>query len=151
MPDDSTPVQEAEIIDSSPTAADTVVDLTGLINSHISQLEVIRHEVSELKEMLNSIFENDSTYQMHDAAVKEATKVRGNTKKQILKLPQAADLTNRIQNTKSHMKELNDALSGYLQDYARSTGATQFETEDGQVREIVYVAKLVKREPKFGK
>jgi hypothetical protein len=127
------------------SAADQTIDLSGLINNHILQIDRLKAEVGEVKEMLDAIFANDPTYQTHDTAVKEAVKVRGQTKKQILKLPQALDLANRIADKKSHLKELTADLSGYLQDYSRSTGATTFETEDGQLREIIYVAKLVKK------
>lgn len=129
------------------SAADQTVDLSGLINNHISQIDRLKAEVGELKEMLDAIFANDPTYQTHDAAVKEAVKVRGQTKKQILKLPQALDLGNRIADKKAHVKELNTDLSGYLQDYSRGTGATTFETDTGELLEIVYTARLVKKNP----
>lgn len=125
------------------SAAGQTIDLSGLINNHILQIDRLKAEVGEIKEMLDAIFANDPTYQTHDAAVKEAVKVRGQTKKQIFKLPQALDLANRIADKKAHLKELAADLSGYLQDYSRTTGATTFETEDGQLRKIVYVAKLV--------
>ena len=82
--------------------------------------------------------------QTHDAAVKEASKIRTGTRKQILKMPQAADLTNRVQSLRSQIKERNGELSDYLQDFSRSTGANSFETEDGQVLQIIYTAKLAK-------
>ena len=100
--------------------------------------------MGELREMLDSVFQNEPTYQAHDAAVKEASKVRGNTKKQLQKQPQVQDLINRIQDHKSHMKELKTALSDYLQEYASTTSSRTFETTDGQLREIVYDARLVK-------
>jgi alkylhydroperoxidase/carboxymuconolactone decarboxylase family protein YurZ len=110
----------------------------------MSQLERIKEESTKLKEMLDSIFENDPTYKVHDEAAKEAAKIKGNTKKQLMRLSQAADLAGKIQSLKSQMKELNQTLSDYLQDYAKTTGQTSFETSDGQVRQIVYIAKLVK-------
>ena len=139
-------IQEGEIIEASisPTPASDPVDLTGLINSHLNQIENMRTQLSKYREMLDSIFANDSTYQAHDAAVKEASRVRSATKKQILSQSQAADLQSKINDTRSHIKELNADLSDYLQDYARTTGLTSIETETGEVRQIVYTAKLVK-------
>jgi hypothetical protein len=120
------------------------VDLTSLINSHLEQIAHLREERGKLKEMLDDIFRNDPTYQTHDAAAKEASKIRLQTKRQILKLPQATDLANRILSLRSQIKERNEELSGYLQDYSRTSGTNSFETPDGEVRQIVYVAKLVK-------
>jgi hypothetical protein len=119
-------------------------DLVSLINSTRGQIGHLREEAGKLKEMLDDIFQNDPTYQTHDAAVKEASKIRSGTRKQILKMPQAADLTNRIQSLRSQIKERGGELSDYLQDYSRSTGANSFETEDGQVLQIIYTAKLAK-------
>lgn len=152
MPDDtdqitSPIIEEGEITDSETAAGDaaSVMDLSGLINNHISLTDRLKQETGKLREMLDSVFENDPTYQTHTEAVKEANRVRSNTKKQLLKMPQVADLTNRIQTLRTQVKEANTALSGYLQDYARITGSTTFETDDGQVREIVYTARLVKK------
>ncbi len=138
---------EGEIVPATPSASanpTAVVDLTGLINSHLTTIENLKIELNKLKEMLDDIFTNDSTYQEHDKAVREASKVRANTKKQILKMPQAADLSGKIQDLRGHVKDLNEELSGYLQDYARESGTTSFETPDGTVRQIIYTAKLVK-------
>lgn len=137
-----------EVDYSDPEATPDVAEvgsLTGLINNLVTQIEALRQEISKIKEMADGYFENDPTYRAHDTAVKEASKIRSQTKKQIQKIPQVADLLNRIQNAKSLLKEKNKSLSDYLQDYAKTTGATQFETDDGQVRQIVYEARLVNK------
>lgn len=139
-------IQEGEVV-SAPEVNDQVsevLDLTGLINTHISQVERLKVEAGKLKEMLDDIFISDPVYSEHDKAVKEAVKVRGATKKQIMKQPQALDLSVKIQSLRSQIKEHNEELSGYLQDYARTTGTTSFEAPDGTVRQIVYTARLVK-------
>jgi vacuolar-type H+-ATPase subunit I/STV1 len=129
---------------TTPPLVSEKVDLTSLINSHLEQITRLKGEMGQLREMLSDIFANDPTFQTHDAAVKEASKVRQQTKKQILKLPQATDLSNRILSLRSQIKERQAELSGYLQDYSRMSGTNSFETPDGEVRQIIYVAKLVK-------
>ncbi len=152
MPDDKLPddtSETGEIVgtdqESVPAVVDADIDLVGLINSHVSHLDELKKQSKKLKDMLDSLYQNDSTYQMHDAAVKEAVKVRNATKKQIQKLPQAADLVNRINDLKDQMKEYSDNLSDYLKQYAATTGSTTIESSDGEVRQIVYIAKLVKK------
>lgn len=125
---------------SSSTQA---VDLTGLINSNIAMIERLKTESGKFKEMLDDIFNNDPTFQEHDKAVKEASKIRSNTKKQILKTPQAADLDSKVQELRNQIKNRTQDLSELLQDYAKTTGMSSFETETGQVKQIVYSAKLV--------
>ena len=46
---------------------------------------------------------------------------------------------------KSEQSELKTGLSDYLREYQRLSGSNEIEGEDGEVREIVYVAKLVKK------
>ena len=46
---------------------------------------------------------------------------------------------------KMEIKDMQDLLSGYLEQYQKVSGTNVIETEDGQIREIVPVFKLVKR------
>jgi len=144
IPQDDSNIVEGEVVPTDADKAAQTVDLTGLINSHLHQIDNMQSQMGKYKEMLDSIFANDSTYQAHDAAVKEASRVRAATKKQILNQSQAADLQSKINDARAHVKELNSALSDYLQEYAKTTGLTSIETETGEVRQIVYTAKLVK-------
>ncbi len=138
-------VIEGEVVDETPNVAvSQTLDLTSLINEHVGRIEKLKIEMGKYKEMLDDIFQNDPTYQQHDKLVKEAQKVRNGTKKQLMKMPQAADLVSRIQEFKNMIKESNESLSGYLQEYQRSTGLFQIETSDGSVREIIYTARLIK-------
>ncbi|MEK9201175.1 MAG: hypothetical protein AAB909_04355 [Patescibacteria group bacterium] len=130
--------------DTPNIAVSQTLDLTSLINEHVGRIEKLKIEAGKYKEMLDDIFQNDPTYQQHDKLVKEAQKVRNGTKKQLMKMPQAADLVARIQEFKNMIKESNESLSGYLQEYQRSTGLFQIETSDGEVREIIYTARLIK-------
>ena len=47
------------------------------------------------------------------------------------------------------IKEANLGLSEYLREYQRMTGQSEIEGDDGEVREIVYTAKLIKKQKKF--
>ncbi len=127
---------------------DEVKDLMGtteLINSHLTQLDHLKEEMAKTRDMLNSIYENDPTYQEHDRLAKEAARVKGQTKKQIQKQPQVADLESKIKEFRVQIKEYSEALSEYLKLYREQTGSTQFETTSGETFEIVYVAKFVKK------
>jgi len=134
MPDLKTPIIEGEIVG---TDADSTLDTSATMNNIISQIDHLKEEVGKYKDMLDSIFANDATYQMHDSAVKDAAKVKSQTRKQILRLPQALDLSSKIADKKAHLKELQSDLSGYLQDYSQKTGFTTFESSAGDLLEIV--------------
>jgi myosin heavy subunit len=121
-----------------------ISNLEQLINSKIGSIEETQKKMNEFKEMLDSIFENEPTYQQHSKEAKEAIKVKTATKKEILKRPDVAQVTAKFNDSKSSFRELKEDLSSLLQEYAQTTGRNQFELPDGSVNEIVYNARLVK-------
>lgn len=120
-----------------------------MIKTHTSQITDLQEEITKYRDMLNDILANDETYQEHDKAAKEAARIRSNTKKEILKRPDAADYSNKLKSLKSEQKELKMGLSDYLREYQRLSGSNEIEGEDGQLRQIVFVAKLVNKSSKF--
>lgn len=130
------------------TSATVLLDLENLIKTHISGIDKRKDELKKLREMLTDIFVNDPTYQEHEKLAKEATKVKSATKSQLMKAPNAAGLVQKIKTMVAEAKEMDGALSDYLREYQRLSGASEIEGDDGQVREIIYVAKLVKKSSK---
>lgn len=121
-----------------------ISNLESLINAKIASIDETQKKMNELKEMLDSIFENESTYQQHSKDAKEAIKIKTNTKKEILKRPDVAQVTAKFNDAKSIFRDLKEDLSSLLQEYAQTTGRTQFELPAGSINEIVYNARLVK-------
>ncbi len=128
---------------------DILGNLESSIKEHIASIDTSKTELKKLKEMLSDMFSNDSTYQEHDKAVKEASKIRTKTKLELLKQPAAADLNNKIKEMSADLKDLQNALSDYLREYQRLSGSNEIEGDDWEGREIVYVARLVKRSSHF--
>lgn len=120
-----------------------------MIKTHTSQIDELSEEITKYKDMVDDVLANDETYQEHDKLAKEAARIRSNTKKEIMKRPDVADLANKLKSLKSEQKELKNGLSDYLREYQRLSGSNEIEGEDGEIREIVFVAKLVKRPSKF--
>lgn len=126
-----------------------LVKIEEMIKTHLAQIDSLQEEITKHKDMVSDIFVNDETYQEHDKLAKEAARIRSNTKKEITKRPDVADLDNKLKSLKSEQKELKEGLSDYLREYQRLSGSSEIEGEDGEIREIVFVAKLVKRSSKF--
>lgn len=125
--------------------ASLLLKIEEMIKTHISQMDDLAEQISKHKEMLDDIFGNDETFQEHDKIAKEAIRVRSNTKKEIMKRPDVADLANKLKALKSEKMELAEGLSDYLREYQRLSGSNEIEGEDGEIREIVMVPKLVKK------
>ncbi len=147
-PTDDT-VVDADIV-TTPTpvgdnGAQVLLDLEQLIKTNIANIDRGKAELKKQREMLTSALENDETYRLHNEEAKKAAKQKAQTKYQIMQLPQNKQLADKVKTIAADIKEADGALSDYLREYQRLSGANEIETEDGQIREIVYVAKLVKK------
>lgn len=138
-------IVESESVTTKNAAVDTLLSLENLIKSHIGSLDRLRIELRKHKELVEDALNNDPTYKEHLKNVKEATKIKNTTKQQILKQPVVANVANKIKNMNAEIKEKQNALSDYLKEYQRMSGANEIEGENGEVMEIVTVVKVVKR------
>lgn len=122
-----------------------IMNLESLIKNLMQTLDKQQAEAGTFQDTLNDIFDRDETFKEHSKLAKEAAKVKSETKRQILKQPQAADLDNKIRTLKSEIKENKASLSDYLREYQRMSGINEIEGTDGELLEIVYDAKLVRK------
>lgn len=147
--DDNNNIQEGEIVESAAQTKNSealiLLNLEGLIKSNIEKLDKLSDELKKQNEIIQSVLDNDSTYKEHSEKAKEAGRIKASTKKEILKRPEASHVAQKVNELKSEIKEIKEFQSSYLSEYQRLSGSTEIETEDGQVRQIIYVAKLVKR------
>lgn len=145
-------VLEAEVVDE-PTGKDQALlvrRLEEMVKNHISSIEKTKKELFEQREMLKGTFENDPTYLEHAEEAKKATKVKTNTRQEILKRPEVAVIADKVKTLSGELRELNSALSDYLSEFQRTSGLNQIEGEDGEIREIIFVAKLAPKPQKRG-
>lgn len=148
--DTNTPAtQDLPITQDNSGTAQVIINLESMIKTHIGALDKLNEEIRKHKEMLDDIFANDPTYQEHLKQAEEVNKVKNGTKLQILKRPQAHELDQKIKGLKADLKENQASLSDYLGEYQRLSGVNEIEGEDGEMREIIYTAKLIKKSSKF--
>jgi len=119
-----------------------LLSLEEMIKNNRQIIENTRKELTEQRDMLKSSFESDSTYQEQHEEVKKATKIRNTTKGEILKKPSVAIIAEKVKSLQSQVREYESALSDYLREYQRVSGQTTIEDENGEILEIIYVAKL---------
>lgn len=144
--DDQTPAtEEPAIPETGSNDAVLLLRIEEMIKTHIGQIDTLQEQITKFKEMADDIFGNDETFQQHDKTAKEAAKVRSKLKSEIMKRSDVADLGQKMKSLKSEKAELQGGLSDYLREYQRLSGSNEIEGDDGQVREIVYTAKLVKK------
>ena len=148
-------VTEGEIVEeNAPVSSDAsdqstvLLSLENLIKNHIASIDKLKDDVKKQKQMLEDGFMNDAVYQEHLRLAKEAIKVKSATRAQITKQPQNILLANKIKSMTTELKDKQFALSDYLLEYQRMTGVNEIEGDDGEVREIVNSAKVVKKASK---
>lgn len=129
----------------------TLFAIENLIKTHISHIDSVKTELAKQAEMFNDILNNDEAYKKASDEGKEVAKKKAEAKQNVLKTPSNASLNQKIKDMRQELKELKGALSGYLQQYQKIADTDQIESEDGEVRQIVYQAHLVKLSGKFSK
>lgn len=130
------------VTDTSDSRATILMNLEGLIKNHISSISRLQEETKKQKGMLDDVFNNNPTYKQHAEQAKEAARIKSQTKQEIMKQPAVADLANKVKSLQSELKELQGALSDYLQQFAQMSGMNEIEDDSGEVRQIVYIARL---------
>lgn len=138
-----------EVNSPAPVATDDnnasdFLNLDGLIKRYISQIDKLKKELKEKKDMYNDSLEGDSVYHEQEEKAKEANQLKNSTKLQIVKQPAIAELSEAIGGIRDSIKEMEETLSDYLLQYQKQTGFSEIETDDGQRLIIVNKAKLVK-------
>jgi hypothetical protein len=127
-----------------PGKVSELLQVEELVKRTFGKIEKLRGEAKLQKEMLEDSFKNDEVYREHEEKAKEAVKIRTSTKNQILKQPAVVVLAEKLKGLKQEIKEEEAFLSDYLQQYQTLSGSSEIETDEGVVRRIVTVAKLVR-------
>lgn len=154
MPEETTEIVDAEVISEETSSsslgdqATVLLSLEQLIKNHIGSIDKLKDETRKHRQMLEDAFLNDQVYQEHMKIAKEATKQKSATKQTITKQPANVVLSNKVKSMTTELKEKQMALSDYLLEYQRMTGVNEIEGDDGEVREIVNNARVVKKAPK---
>ena len=136
---------DTEVTDIVPDTVRTQLSVESLIKTLISRIARVKEDLKPVKEMLSDLLNNNEKYQLADNEAKEASKKKSTVKKEILSTPEGKMASSKVDELKSDLKEAQEALSTYLAEYQKLTGSSEIEGEDGELRKIVYVAKLVKK------
>lgn len=147
-------VQDAEVVASETVSdapsADTVLELENMIKNTVTVIDRNKNELKKYKEMLESALLNDGTYKEAADKAKDANKEKGKAKASVMQNPATKQIAEKVKDITQENKDLATAQSEYLREYAKLSGTNEIEGEDGEVREIVYIAKLIKKSKRNG-
>ncbi len=151
--DDQDNVIDGQVVDDASAAsqvqnanqAEVLISLEQLIKSHITSIDKLRNDLKTQKQMLDDVYINDAVYKQNQEKSKEAAKVASTTKAQISRQPSVSAMSVKIKQMSTDLKDKQNALSDYLLEFQRMAGVNEIEGEDGEVRDIINLAKLKKR------
>jgi seryl-tRNA synthetase len=126
-------------------SAMTVLDLTTLINDYDKTMIELKAQLKEQKKMVKDAFEGDQEYHELSEKSKELTRQKNAIKQRIMKTPAVETVMVKVKDLQAELKDMEDKLSGYLQEYQRVAGTNVIEAPDGELRQIVPVYRLVKK------
>ncbi len=120
------------------------LDIESMIQRYLGDIETLRGKIKEHNSMYNDLFGNDKEYEEHMKKVKDATKLRSGVKQRIMQQPAVKELGDKLKTLRDEMKDLEDALSGYVQQYQKLTNTNQITLPNGDMMQIILVPKLQK-------
>lgn len=138
-------VEVEEVDAESDNTLLTMAAVENLIKRKILQIEELKDTGRTYKEMIDSYLENDEEYSRLDLQAKEAAKAKNAKKKNLLELNEIKSTADKYKENQLELKEIRQSLSNDLNQFQKLSGASEIELEAGDLRQIVYVAKLVKR------
>lgn len=137
--------QDSPVSQSVEDNSTIITSLDELIKNHINSIDRLQEEQKKLRETLADGFNNDAEFKQLSDKVKEANKEKSVKRAQIMEQSGVIEIANKLKSLNAEVKEKQTSLSDYLLEYQRMTGVNQIEGSDGEVREIIHIAKLVKR------
>ncbi len=148
MNDNNNEDQNLDILDEQTEenqSLATLQSVESMINSHLTRIERIRNDIKPIREMVRDYLENDEGYRELSEITKKASKEKGARKKELMNEPAGKNIQEKLDALTEELKDSQEALSTYLDQYRNLTGANEYEGPDGELRQIVYSAKLVRK------
>ncbi len=127
----------------------SMLDLSSLINDYVRTIDEAKKQLKEQRQMVKDTFENDQQYHELSEKVKTFNKEKNAVKQKLLKTPAAEAALTKMRDLQAELKDMDDKLSGYLQEYQRVAGTNIIEGADGEIRQIVPVNQFVKKNNKY--
>jgi chromosome segregation ATPase len=132
-------------VKKSDQLAETLISLQNLIERHALELTKINSELSEKREAIKTVFDNDTLLTEKKDELDQYNQQYKERKSQIQNNPQVIALKVDVADLKEQKKDLEETLSDHLINYHSLTNSTSFDTSEGDQWEFVIKAKIKKK------
>ncbi len=130
---------------TTPDALEARLSIEQMIKNYLVDIASIREKLKTQKDMFKSSFESDKEFSEVDVEHKAIARKKTEAKQRITKTDAVSVVANQIKALQEEMKDAQQGLSDYLNQYVMQTQATEFLGPDGEAMSIVRSAKLVKK------
>lgn len=137
MSDNNQSKPVADEVQASDQFAQTLSSLEKLIERSANQLEELKAQIKERKQMLSACFANDEKLSEVDEKLAEFKLLTKERKTKLLQEPQVVDLNIKLKELTERKKELEESLSNHLVNHYSMTNSTSFDTSDGDQWEYI--------------
>lgn len=127
------------------TDINSQINLEQMIKNYLADIATIREKLKTQKDMFKSSFEGDKQFSEVDVEHKAIARKKTEAKQRITKTQAVSIVADAIRTLQDELKDAQQGLSDYLNQYVMQTQATEFLGPDGEAMQIVRTAKLVKK------
>lgn len=130
---------------AEPSHSLSRLELESLIQRYLDDSEKLKSQLKSQKEMYNASFENDAEFSQETEVANNAKKKVAGIKQRITQQPAVQSANERMEELKSEIKDVNEAISGLAEQYQTVAGTNQIVQDDGQILEIVRNFKVIRK------
>lgn len=130
-----------EVVEDNNTV-ELMQSLENLIQGNLEELKHIDEDIKRNKEMIDGVLGNDSTYKQHLEAAKEATRIKSNTKKEILKRDDVKHVAEKLKELREQKKDVKEELSNYGVEWMSHAKQLTLDFGEGEMYQVVQSAEL---------
>lgn len=113
------------------------------INKRLKILDDLQEELNKAKNILDETLEDDPNYQAYQdekAKVAEETKAK---KEKVMTRETVKVLDDEVSELRKEIKENKEILALELAEYYKESGQLEFKDNEGNIKRIIFSAKLV--------
>lgn len=125
--------------------AKKIINLENLIKGYLTDIANLRDKLRAQREMMKSTIEGDRDFSEAAAKTAELKKKETELKQKLVKVEAVVATKMKVEQLMTELKNVQQSLSDYLNEYANLTQSTEFIGPEGELHQIVRTAKLVKK------
>lgn len=145
MDDQQKPSEQPVESTENQAAVDTAMQVDFLVKSLIAEQATLTEQLKEQRAMLKDALQSSGEYQDIEDKIRDLNKHKKQIKQKLMSTEAVKQTQEEISGIQESLKSIEKKLSSYLQQYLETYHSRTIEDQDGKLREIVTLYKLIKK------